>query len=256
MDPKFNNKAWLLMEIVVRVCYFGQEPIHVGAVFLFKRQTDCTFERIIKILINHNREFERVAFVDTDGCRRLGGAIERNFSLCEHGADPGHTLANIIRKAEEVGGKSKKWGTRIRADMKSVWDQPDSYASSVELMRVCETYPAALKTYIMINKSEIMLTVLSRAGRRAAGRIRSDGSDQSGDTQSAESAHAVIDRVMGNKKHDAAALIDASLELFKYQFTQHVHGRMGRLHMYTLKKETVTWCWIRWRTKMATNKHL
>jgi hypothetical protein len=161
----------------------------------------------------------------------------RNFSLCEHGADPGHTLANIIRKAEEVGGKSKKWGTRIRADMKSVWDQPDSYASSVELMRVCETYPAALKTYIMINKSEIMLTVLSRAGRRAAGRIRSDGSDQSGDTQSAESAHAVIDRVMGNKKHDAAALIDASLELFKYQFTQHVHGRMGRLHMYTLKKE-------------------
>ena len=84
-------------------------------------------------------------------------------------------------------------------------------------------FPIGVGEYVVKNKAEIILSHLTRESRVALGRVLADGrTAPAGHSQGCESVHAVLDRILANRKHDLCSIVDVVLELYTHQFNNHV----------------------------------
>lgn len=245
------------MEGVTKNITLETTPIHVLFVAFFKRQTNATFDSIMQLVVNACPELKNCQWAgidttrydqtwyvctttyphaDSDGCDRLGGAIEAHLPLADHGIDQRHVLQNIIDHAVHTCKLPRAdWRRKVQKDMvgdditPGVLSARDPTEAATLLTGCLEKYPPAMAQYIATNKTRILMSVLSDAARREKGRVCPAGIPTAPCTQNDESTHAMIRRILNGKPANLVNLLDACGTLFTRQKNEYLDARMGVL---------------------------
>jgi hypothetical protein len=173
----------------------------------------------------------------------VGYAVNLAFLLAHHGSDGRHVLPNIAQAAKDLGLNFDDWLRRIKKIMcgdetqgiEGVLLQPTREAASTMLLQAIKNWPPKLKAYVVANKAEQLLAVLSYAGRVEAGRVDGSGRACEPETRSAESVHAQQNRMVGGSRRPILELVDGMKAHLSVQYWNGMNGRMGINHL-TLKE--------------------
>jgi hypothetical protein len=234
-DPQYGGDGWMSMQIVATRIQYVEQPTFIGATYFFKRQTSSTFDYIMKDLISVAPLLANAQWVNTDGCARLGAAIAKAFPKAHRGCDGRHVMMNILQHAISMGLSKDIWLPKIHRALygdegrgiPGILMQTSRGDAAALYEQTFQNWPPKLREYLNINKAETLLSVLSVAGRIEAGRVDPSGKAHEPETQSAESVHAQMNRLMGGKHKPILELVDGAKAQFDIQSWLGWNARMG-----------------------------